>query len=127
MSITQTKNIFKFLDPLYLEFPLASVVGLVFQCIVEIKGGYFSLKGKEMEGIQDIKGECSAWALQRSRHPPRTQKLYATMGCPATFAETDGERIDTTRVHNGEVLDGGTRQSTGTIIMADHHPETDVC
>ena len=89
----------------YRRFLQFGVVGFTEDCVVKVIKGRFTLKGKFVEGVEDVEGEGCLWSIDRGRKPTGTQDLGSFMDktVGTAVAKINRHMVDAGRINNEEI------------------------
>ena len=73
--------------------------------MVKVIKGHFTLKGKFVEGVEDVEGEGCLWLIDRGRKPTGTQDLGSFMDktVGTAVAKINRHMVDAGRINNEEI------------------------
>lgn len=77
----------------------------MFQGVVPIVEGCFSLKRQKMKHVENVKGECHLQPIKRARKPAGSKKLHTARASIGALAEGKIDLMDATSVDDHKMFD----------------------
>ena len=111
---------------MYLYTMDSSVISLVVEQMIEVKGRNFALEVEKLKCVQNIECESCFWLIKRGREPQSCQKLIAWMWSPNASAELECYGMNAAEVDNCEIIDRTFRIMTRAAVVANLNCESEM-
>ena len=111
---------------MYLYTTDSSVISLVVERMIEVKGRNFALEVKKLKCVQNVECESCFWLIKRGREPRSCQKLIAWMWSPNASAESECYGMNAAEVDNCKIINRTFRIMTRAAVVANLNCESEM-